>query len=215
MNAVIDIHTHNLHASSHAVVSVEPQVFTPQPGLLYSVGIHPWNSDNDCSAALDELSKIVQHPQVVAVGETGLDPVRGAALDYQLELFKAHIAIADAAGKPVVAHMVRTSQPLIKAWREMSPRHSSIIIHGMRGNENVARNLIDAGCYLSFGIRFNPAALCVTPLNRILAETDESPVPIESVIENMAQTLSLSSSELQSIITRNTATLLPPPILKV
>lgn len=210
MNTIIDIHTHNPLAPNNAILSVEPTAFNPQPGRYYSVGIHPWNSDRISNEILDSLSEIAQHPQVVAVGETGLDSLRGASLDRQIEIFKAHIIVATNVCKPVVAHMVRTSQQLIKAWRDISPQGIALIVHGMRGNDNVARNLVDAGCYLSFGAHFNPAALRITPLNRILAETDEAPVSIEAVIENMAQVLSLSSSELLSIITHNTATLLTP-----
>jgi len=204
MTPVIDIHTHRLDAP-HAIISVEPHLFAPQPGLLYSVGHHPWSP---VPSSLDALTRAASHPQVVAVGETGIDTLRGASVGEQELLFSQHISLAQELGKPVIAHMVRSSQQLITVWRRLSPVGTSLIIHGMRGNANVARTLINAGCYLSFGEHFNPEALRATPHDRILAETDESTLPIEQIIAAMAHTLNLTPSELTAIITRNTHTLL-------
>ena len=205
MTPVIDIHTHRPDAPQGSVINVEPAHFAPLPGRLYSVGHHPWSAVPE---SLESLWHIAVHPQVVAIGETGLDSLRGAPLEVQTDIFKQHIAVAQAANKPIVAHMVRTSGLLIKAWREMRPEGIALAIHGMRGNENVARTLVEAGCYLSYGERFNAAALMATPLDRILAETDESITPIEQIIASMARTLGMNPATLTAIIAHNTATLL-------
>lgn len=205
MTPIIDIHTHRLDAGPEAIISVEPAAFAPQPGRLYSVGYHPWNGIPQSLGALDAIAN---HPQVVAIGETGLDALRGVSIAEQELLFAHHIALAQQLGKPVIAHMVRTSQQLIKVWRHMQPSGTSLIIHGMRGNENVARTLIDAGCYLSYGERFNPNALRATPPDRILAETDESTKPISDIIADMARTLGTTPEALTAIIFHNTAALL-------
>lgn len=205
MTPIIDIHTHRLDAGPEAIISVDPTAFAPQPGRLYSVGYHPWSGIPQSLGALDAIAN---HPQVVAIGETGLDALRGVPIAEQELLFAHHIALAQQLGKPVIAHMVRTSQQLIKVWRHMQPSGISLIIHGMRGNENVARTLIDAGCYLSYGERFNPNALRATPPDRILAETDESTKPISDIIAAMASTLGTTPEALTAIISHNTATLL-------
>lgn len=205
MTPIIDIHTHRLDAGPEAIISVEPAAFAPQPGRLYSVGYHPWNGIPQSLGALDAIAN---HPQVVAIGETGLDALRGVSIAEQELLFAHHIALAQQLGKPVIAHMVRTSQQLIKVWRHMQPSGISLIIHGMRGNENVARTLIDAGCYLSYGERFNPNALRATPPDRILAETDESTKPISDIIAAMASTLGTTPEALTATISHNTATIL-------
>ena len=203
MTPITDSHTHNPDAFG-AIISVEPEAFDPKPGRIYSVGIHPWNSLDAPDERLDLLAALAAHPQVVAVGETGLDALRGAPLDQQIALFKRHIAIAQRVGKPVVAHMVRTAQPLVKAWREMRPS-VPLIVHGMRGNANVARTLIDAGCYLSYGEHLNPEALLATPPDKILAETDDSPTPITDVIAKLARTLALTPDALARQLTLNNA----------
>ncbi|MCQ2289479.1 MAG: TatD family hydrolase [Muribaculaceae bacterium] len=205
MTPVIDIHTHRLDAGPGAIISVEPHIFVPQPGRLYSVGHHPWSG---IPGTLDELAQAASHPQVVAMGETGIDALRGASIAEQEELFAHHIALAQELHLPVIAHMVRTSQQLVKVWRRMHPAGIALVVHGMRGNANVARTLLDAGCYLSYGEHYNPTALAATPLNRILTETDESTMPIELIIEKIAHTLGMSPTALTSVIAHNTATLL-------
>ena len=201
MTPIIDIHTHRLDAGPEAIISVEPAAFAPQPGRLYSVGYHPWSN---IPQSLDDLTAIAAHPQVVAIGETGLDALRGASIAEQELLFAHHIALAQQLGKPIIAHMVRTSQQLIKVWRRMQPSGISLIIHGMRGNENVARTLIDAGCYISYGEHFNPKALRATPLDRILAETDESLTPITQIIASHATALNLACEDYLSQLQQNT-----------
>jgi TatD DNase family protein len=68
----------------------------------------------------------------------------------------------------------------------------------MRSNAHVAQTWLDAGCYLSFGARFNPAALLATPINRLLIETDDSDTPIDDVATLVAQTLHLTPAEVIS-----------------
>ncbi len=199
MTPILDIHTHRLDATG-AIISVEPHRFDPQPGLYYSVGHHPWSP---IPHSLDVLATTATHPQVLAVGETGLDSLRGAPIDQQQVLLEQHIDLAQQLHKPIIAHMVRTSQQLVTTWRRMAPQGIALIVHGMRGNAHVARTLIDAGCYLSYGEHFNPAALLATPLDRLLAETDETLTPIHTIITHLATTLGLTPEHLTAILTAN------------
>ena len=73
----------------------------------------------------------------------------------------------------------------------------------MRGNAHVARTWLEAGCFLSFGARFNPAALRVTPLDRLLIETDDSPVTIHEVANFVAQTLGLPINTILTTVATN------------
>lgn len=174
MTPIIDIHTHNPRAHE-ALIAVDPRQFDPQPGLYYSVGFHPWHEvDRLTEDDFTLLERCVSHPQVLAIGETGMDRLRGASLDVQRKVFVRHLRQAHDLGKPVVVHSVRTAQEILTARRTAQLDDVTLIIHGMRGNERVARLLLDAGCYLSFGERFNPAAVAVTPLDRLLIETDDN-----------------------------------------
>ena len=70
------------------------------------------------------------------------------------------------------------------------------IVHGFRGNARVASQLLDAGFYLSYGERFNPEALAVTPADRLLAETDESLLPIDEIHRRLAASRQVTVEEL-------------------
>ena len=204
---ILDSHTHNPQAQE-ALLCVEPQDFDPQPGKVYSVGIHPWHSENLTPAILQALDTVVRHPQVVAIGETGLDVLRGAPLDVQQQLFAHHIALAEQLGKPLIVHMVRTSQQVLKAWHE-SQRSVPWVIHGMRGNLHVAQPLINAGFYISFGPRFNPATLAATPLNQLLIETDDdTAATIHEVAQAVAQARGIDTQQLIDAVAQNVASLL-------
>ena len=213
---ILDCHTHRLDANA-ALISVDPRQFDPQPGLWYSVGYHPWNNIGALTAAdFDLLERCASHPLVLAIGETGMDSLRGGDLDTQEVVFVRHLKLAHALGKPVVVHNVRCAQRILAARHRSGLDDVPLAIHGMRSNERVARTLLDAGCYLSFGTRFNPAALRSTPLDRLLIETDEAPVTIQEVADAIAATLQLTRQLVSTICATNLQRLLqhPHPIIK-
>lgn len=201
---ILDFHTHRPDAID-ALISVDPRHFDPQPGLWYSVGIHPWDTVEAVTPAdLALLEQCAHHPQVLAIGETGMDSLSGADMKIQEELFVHHLQLAHSIGKPVVVHSVRTAQQILDARRKAKLTDVTLAIHGFRGNEHVARTLLDAGCYLSFGTRFNPAALLITPLDRLLIETDDDPtVTIHDVATQIAQTLNTIPEHIITTASRN------------
>ena len=105
---------------------------------------------------------------------------------------------------------MRTAQRLLDVRRHAGLTDVSLAIHGMRANERVARLLLDGGCFLSFGDRFNPATLAATPLDRLLIETDDNPTPIGDVATAVAQTLQIPTQQLQNLVTANAHRYLTP-----
>lgn len=198
---IIDSHTHNSQAHN-AVIACDPIQFSPTDGTLYSVGIHPWNTTQEITGMLAALDTVARHRQVVAIGETGLDALRGATLDVQLALFKHHIELAKSTGKPLIIHMVRTMQQVLKAWHE-SQQTVPWVIHGMRGKPQVAQQLLTAGFYLSFGPRFNPDTVALVPPSRLLIETDDSGAVIDDVASAVAKARNTSVGNILDIATAN------------
>lgn len=205
---IIDCHTHHADATA-ALIAVDPRQFDPQPGLWYSVGYHPWHDiDKLTEADFKLLEQRARHPQVLAIGETGLDSLRGADLETQASVFVRHLQVAHATSKPVVVHCVRTAQRIIDERRKAGLTAVPLAIHGMRANERVARTLLDAGCYLSFGIRFNPATLLATPPDRMLIETDEAPATILEVASAIGDVLGMPCYQVIKTAAENTQRLL-------
>ncbi|MFI3239132.1 MAG: TatD family hydrolase [Bacteroidales bacterium] len=164
-----DIHTH--HLRHRAIVNSTPDDFDPQPGYYYSIGIHPWSSHCVTTEQLDKLDTLATHPSVIAIGETGIDKLRGASLEEQIELFRHHIHLAEKLGKPLIIHTVKSFNEILQLHRS---EHPSVawIIHGFRGNPTIAGQLIARGIYLSYGINHNPESLATTPRTHLLLETD-------------------------------------------
>lgn len=200
MNIILDIHTHHPAPQPEAVVSVSPDNFNPIEGQLYSVGIHPWLTGDEIPDELwDKLEEAARHPQVVAIGECGIDLVKGGPLYKQMLVMKRQVELAEEVGKPLVIHCVHAHDIVIGLKKDLNPTQNWLV-HGFRGKPSIARMFVDAGIWLSFGDRFNDQSVGVVPSGMLLAETDEAEVTIEDVITRLSV---LSGRDVKSEIARD------------
>lgn len=204
-NLPIDIHTHKLPTvAGTAIVSVSPQAFHPMPSQWYAVGIHPWDTDKitDLTTEMAQLEQLANHPQVVAIGEVGLDPLHGASIQEQIKVFESQALLAEAIHKPVIIHLVKSVDNLLLSYQHLRPT-MPWIIHGFRGKPQLARQLLNKGFYLSFGTHFNLEALCTTPNNRLLIETDEHEADIDQLCQTLALARCQTNEELRQTLDEN------------
>jgi TatD DNase family protein len=197
-----DIHTHQLprHPADKAIVTVTPGQSALNPSACYAAGIHPWNAGAESLTALYEQARL---PNVVAIGETGLDKRNSPPLAVQEECFVAHIKLAEATGRPLIIHCVGAWDELIRL-RKTSAAPIRWIVHGFRGNGTLARQLLKAGFDLSFGRRFNPAAAAEAwAAHRLFAETDDEDIDIRGVYEALAASLAVAQEDLSQQIAAN------------
>lgn len=185
-----DIHTHRSAPQPEAVISLS---LTPQnaAGLkldenqAYSIGIHPWDTasyDDSLRVALEKFSEL---DNVVAIGECGLDKTKDAPWFKQLLIFRMQVEISEKAGKPLIIHDVKAHDVIVGLRRDLQPAQPWII-HGFRGKPAVAEMLLRAGCHLSFGEKFNEDTVKTVPADRLFAETDESPLSIDEIIDRLS-----------------------------
>lgn len=202
LNMIFDIHTHNLDADN-AVISVTPENYSPQPGKLYSVGVHPWDTEKEKESILEQLEDMVIYdPRVVAIGESGIDILRGASKTKQIEFLKFHIYLSEKKQCPLVLHCVRANGEIIALHKRFSPKQPWIV-HGFRGKSMVASAFVAAGIYISFGYLFNPAAVCATPLDKILVETDDSEHSLVSTYNKIAKAKGIKPHVLRNAVMQN------------
>lgn len=171
-----DCHTHNLN-SFDGIISIEPGFENLETGKFYSCGIHPWKTD---TYNFDLLKKTLSHKNVIAIGEAGIDYLRGAPVNIQEKIFMEEIELSEIMKLPIIIHCVRASSDIIRI-RKKSSAQQPWIIHGFRGGYKHACQLINAGLYISLGEYFNKDSIDAIPNERLLVETDESFISIEDI----------------------------------
>lgn len=198
---ILDCHTHRPAPQPDAVISLSPSAFSPFPGQLYSLGLHPWFPDSATDSAFARLRDLARRPDVVAIGEAGVDLLKAkegsAPLFRQTLDFRRHVEISEAVGKPLIVHCVKAFDIIAGLRADLKPRQPWIL-HGFRAKPSVVSMMMrsSADFYFSFGEHFNPDSLRAVEPSRLLAETDESPLPILQIIDRLSQSLSTSSASL-------------------
>ena len=154
------------------------------PSVIAGVAIHPNDAARmgpELLSGLELVEALAEHPRVRAVGESGLDYYRtsdagGQAV--QREAFAAHIAFAKAFDKTLVVHDRDAHDDILDVLDSEGPP-ARIVMHCFSGDDQFARACLDRGAHLSFAgtVTFKAndqlrAALALTPLDRILIETD-------------------------------------------
>lgn len=153
--------------------------------ILFSAGIHPWDACNLRSAWLENMTILLNFEQVVALGECGLDKNAPAPMEKQLEVFELQIKLSESHKKPMIIHCVGCYNELVNLRKALNPKQVWII-HGFRGKPELADQMTKVGFYLSFGEFFNPDSVITTPVERMLAETDDSEMDIEYIYERLS-----------------------------
>ena len=194
-----DIHTHRNNPSRQAIVSLSPTQFDREATRLCSIGIHPWESDRATQEELLLLHELSTHPLVAAIGECGIDRLKGGNIEQQTVLFEQHILLSEKVRKPLIIHAVKSTDIILALHRQYNPTQTWII-HGYRGNATTAQQYIKRGIELSYGEKFNPATVAVTPKDMLWIESDESCVDINQIYNSVAQAANIEAEELKKLI---------------
>jgi len=122
--------------------------------LAYALGIHPLCVDGAADADLDRLDQALQQhrddPRLVAVGEIGLDHfVPGLDRARQERFYAAQLKLARAHGLPVILHVRRSADGLLKHLRRTEVPGG--IAHAFNGSDVQARQFAAFGFKLGFG----------------------------------------------------------------
>lgn len=151
-----------------------------RPGLHAAVGIHP----NEVAAASEEewrrIVELAARPEVVAVGESGLDLYRDRApLELQARFLDRHAELALDAGKPLILHLRDAYDDAARQLGPWADRGLRAVVHCFGGRPEEIHPFVDWGWPISFaGILTYPKAENVrqaarrTPLSQTFVETD-------------------------------------------
>lgn len=169
-------------------------------GDAYALGIHPMYTDRAVEADLQTLDNALAayrgDPRLVAVGEIGLDFfVQGLDARRQSFFYIEQLKLACRHELPVILHVRRSSDALLKGLRDLRPAAGwSGIAHAFNGSEQQARAFIDLGFKLGFGgaLTYERALklrhlATVLPLEAIVLETDAPDIPPQWLYRTVAQ----------------------------
>lgn len=180
----VDIHTHH------------PAEDRLSPTMA---GIHPWDAEH--SLPMPNLA------ECDIIGETGLDYACGVNREAQERLFRAHLAEAMGLNKPVVLHVVKAFEPVMRILKEYTLE--GVVFHGFIGSKEQAVRAVNEGYYLSFGTRSlrspkTREAIAATPLERLFVETDyEKDVDITTIYKAIAEIKSIDIKTLAEQTAKN------------
>ena len=212
----VDIHTHTakLEGNLLQIVNLKLEQPCPEQGY-YSYGIHPWyldKADFQIDKAVNKLKENLQQPQVVALGEAGLDKMHKESFEQQIVLFERQIELSETLQKPMILHDVRSHNEIL-ALRKKHKAKQPWILHGFNGTEQDIRQLTTQGLYLSVGEsllhpeRKITKSLKSIPLEMLLLETDMAEIGIEKVYKAAAKLLNIDVAIIQRQIFSNFARL--------
>lgn len=194
------------------------------PQVYGAAGVHPSSSAELDEEKFSRLRTAAMDPQIVAVGETGLDyywdePDRGI----QKYWFGRQLELAREVRRPVVIHSRDAAKDTFDIMKEHRADEIGGVIHCFSYGRDMAREFLNMGFYLGIGgvLTFSNAkklkeVVEYAPLDRLVLETDcpyLAPVPnrgkrnssynLPYVAEAMAEIKGLSREEIIRITNRN------------
>lgn len=201
---MINVHTHTKHGKDTEVVNLK--LYEDSRNFeYYSVGLHPWDIETqNIEDVMLWMQNLASEKQLLAIGEIGLDRIKGPSLDKQISVFTYQHSFAQALNKPIIVHSVKSYSDLLALHKLLSPT-IPWVIHGFTGNLTMAKSFVNKGCYLSFGKALLDSekiqeVLKNIPLEKIFFETDNSVLKIELLYEKAAKLRHLCTRDLEKVI---------------
>lgn len=214
MMKYINIHSHKI-SDEPDVISLT-NIFAADAGKLedistgcFSVGLHPWYIRKETlEEDMAKVEKAARHPQVIAIGETGLDRITETPWDLQQEVFERHLKIAAESGKPVIVHAVKSHPEVISLHRSLR-LDVQMIFHDFNKHRHLARQILNHGFYLSLKSallgheRRSENLFGAIPDDRLFLETDNTDMDIREFYQIVADEKNISVDDLKRIIIKN------------
>ncbi|GIT37555.1 MAG: 3'-5' ssDNA/RNA exonuclease TatD [Gammaproteobacteria bacterium] len=198
-----------------------------------TAGIHPHNASNASENFKDDLMAILNHDEVVAIGECGLDYFRNfSSKEEQRKIFKGHLELAHKVDLPLFLHQRDAHDDFLGMIKDYGPKELKGVAHCFTGSKEQMESYLDLGLYIGVtgwlcDSRRNSellGAINYIPKDRLLIETDSpylmpkslskslntrrnEPQFLGYIAKELATLMEISLSELSSITRSNTKNL--------
>ena len=193
-------HTHIQEQGRIAIVNGEGMVDLPP---YYSLGIQPWNAEKGNP---NQLKEALKASSCLAIGEVGLDKLKGPDLELQKACFIEQVHLSEELGLPIIIHCVKAWNELRAIKRHLKPQQTWIY-HGF-SKANLIEEVVQEGLMISIGaaVLTNKKLqdkIAWLPLDRILVETDDSDLSIEWIYEQVSALKNIPLPRLEKQIEEN------------
>lgn len=199
---LINIHTHRSTGRQIEVVNRTFEDLVPE---YFSFGIHPWEIER-WDEKINEMSQVLSEENCLAVGEIGLDKLKGPNLVRQMTIFKQQIQLAEQHKLPVILHCVKAWNELKNLKRELKPKQPWIF-HGF-SKASLTKEVLNERIYISLGQAILTSlslqnTLLNIPLDRLFLETDDASCTIEEIYQKVSELKNIPLSELEKQLEEN------------
>ena len=191
--------------------------------IYTAVGVHPHDAKAVDGPFLTRLDRLADQPGVVAVGEIGLDFYRDLSpRDVQKKVFAEQIAIAKRKKLPIIVHVRQAYREALDLLEKVCGGENGGVLHCFSGDGAAARRALGMGFMLGFGGTITyahsdgPKVVAITPLDRILLETDapylapephrskrNEPAYVSLVLYAIAAIKNVAREEVEEVTTSN------------
>ncbi|MCA1796216.1 MAG: TatD family hydrolase [Geobacteraceae bacterium] len=144
-----------------------------------ALGLHPWYADQWDSSCAARLETLLARPEVLGVGEVGLDPAAGINMQVQEQVLRAQIRMALEFDKPLILHVSKGYSDVLRILKDEKAERVGGVVHGFSAGANIGNAFSRLGFYLGIGpllLRKNarklPQALRHLALEHLVLETD-------------------------------------------
>ena len=186
----------SINNSLHDFAKVYPNL-KAIPGIYHAVGVAPSEVTNPGTDYINKIEEYLKLPNVVAVGETGLDYYKQFGdKRSQIELFISQLELAQKHNLPVIIHNRDAGKDVFDVLSERLP-DSGAIFHCYSEDAAYAKKCLNANMNVYFSFAGNLTyrnarnlheTVLNIPLDRILIET-ESPFMIPSEYREKKRTM--------------------------
>ncbi|HEY6641165.1 TatD family hydrolase [Povalibacter sp.] len=198
-----------------------------------TAGLHPHHATDLDESALAAFTEYAQEPEVVAVGECGLDYFRDLSpREAQRLAFERQLDLAVRVAKPVFLHQRDAHTDFVAILRDFRPRLAGGVAHCFTAGMDEARAYLDLDLYIGItgwicderrGQHLRDVVRQI-PADRLVIETDapyllprdltpkpsnrrNEPMYLPHVVEAIAQARGESAAQLAATTTANAARL--------
>lgn len=202
-----DFHTHNKASKEKAIINIfHNEDIIPNKSL--SCGIHPWYYNENYKKEIYTINNLAKSKQIIAIGETGFDPVSPTNIELQKTIFIEHIKISETYNLPLTIHCVKYFHILKDLKKEFKPKQAWII-HSFNSKPEILQDLQRQGFYFSFSntiFQIQKKAETIfsyVKAERFFLETDDSELNIENIYLATSKLLNLDIEILKNQIIKN------------